>query len=313
MKVSKLFHWLYASVMSLPLLVAPIFAIYSHRHTIDSYEVTRNKYQVVDFNQLQQNNYFNSNNTYNNVNSILNNYSELDYQFTANNFRGGIVGQWHFGNTIDNKYLIQVCLKTSAPQNTINLYSFGAYLSVFNIQSNDYQVLQGIVKPTSDMGTDILRDVIELQDWRNDSWDVIYIKYFNVFNLTQMFGNGNEPTIAEFNEIFPNDYYNYTTSKKILIQNGTETLNNTDIGSQFVYAMYKPLHDYFDFNQFLGIGNLYNWFQLEVFNGTAPLGFYLFWEYLIYWLLVSLAWLIFDIAIYVPKLAHRWLDKASLE
>ena len=48
MKISKLFHWLYASVMFLPLLVAPIFAIYSHRHTIDSYEVTRDKYQVVD-------------------------------------------------------------------------------------------------------------------------------------------------------------------------------------------------------------------------------------------------------------------------
>ena len=39
MKISKLFHWLYASVMMLPLVVAPVYAIFMHRHQVTSYEV----------------------------------------------------------------------------------------------------------------------------------------------------------------------------------------------------------------------------------------------------------------------------------
>ena len=36
-------------------------------------------------------------------------------------------------------------------------------------------------------------------------------------------------------------------------------------------------------------------------------------ELLSYWLSVSVIWLIFDVIMYVPLLAHRWLDKGVIE
>lgn len=44
------------------------------------------------------------------------------------------------------------------------------------------------------------------------SLDKIFV--FQLFDLTQMFGAGNEPaTVEEFRELYPNDYYDYTTSR----------------------------------------------------------------------------------------------------
>ena len=32
-----------------------------------------------------------------------------------------------------------------------------------------------------------------------------------------------------------------------------------------------------------------------------------------YWLSISIIWLVFDLIMYIPLLAHRWLDKGILE
>lgn len=32
-----------------------------------------------------------------------------------------------------------------------------------------------------------------------------------------------------------------------------------------------------------------------------------------YWLIVAIAWLIFDLIMYVPNLAHKWVDNGSIE
>lgn len=35
--------------------------------------------------------------------------------------------------------------------------------------------------------------------------------------------------------------------------------------------------------------------------------------FLSYWLSVSIIWLVFDLIMYVPLLAHRWIDKGMIE
>ena len=62
-----------------------------------------------------------------------------------------------------------------------------------------------------------------------------YLKYFQLFNLTQMFGSGNEPTIDEFNALFPNDYYTNDSDANIELPNGTYT-TYTDISSTMSFA-----------------------------------------------------------------------------
>ena len=38
-----------------------------------------------------------------------------------------------------------------------------------------------------------------------------------------------------------------------------------------------------------------------------------FYTFACYWCAISILWLIFDVVMYVPKLAHRWLDKGAIE
>ena len=38
-----------------------------------------------------------------------------------------------------------------------------------------------------------------------------------------------------------------------------------------------------------------------------------FYTFTCYWCSISILWLIFDVVMYVPKLAHRWLDKGAIE
>ena len=124
-----------------------------------------------------------------------------------------------------------------------------------------------------------------------------------------MFGSGNEPTIAEFNEMFPNDYYDYTTSKKVLIQNGTETLNNTDIGSQMMYALYNPIHDYMNFNNVFNFGQIYDWLQLNIFGGTAPLSVFIVWNIVLYEFLMDLIFLLYLLFMFFIDCCTNLIDR----
>lgn len=50
---------------------------------------------------------------------------------------------------------------------------------------------------------------------------------FELFDLTKMFGAGNEPTIEQFESMFPNDYYPYTESTPISNYGIYNTLNDS--------------------------------------------------------------------------------------
>lgn len=75
---------------------------------------------------------------------------------------------------------------------------------------------------------------IQNQDGNKISFDAI-----SVFNLTQMFGAGNEPpTVEEFRALFPNDYYSYNEGEKTTVSavnNKPYTHVNIQLG-QTVYG-----------------------------------------------------------------------------
>ena len=54
----------------------------------------------------------------------------------------------------------------------------------------------------------------------------------NIYDLTQMFGEGNEPSIAEFNALFPNSYYEYTESQEMILTVDGPTEQVIDITTQ---------------------------------------------------------------------------------
>lgn len=65
--------------------------------------------------------------------------------------------------------------------------------------------------------------------------------YVNYFDLTRMFGGGNEPTYEQFVSYYPNKNYQYTNSKTEYIENYSTTTGSSFM--QNVYYSYKQAWD----------------------------------------------------------------------
>ena len=87
-----------------------------------------------------------------------------------------------------------------------------------------------------------------------------------VINLTQMFGAGNEPTIKEFEAMFPADYYPYNEGETISSHTDRVDVASADgtisqqIPTNFpVLNSAGSVYDYIDLNE----GKLYTWTYIE--------------------------------------------------
>ena len=288
MKISKIFHFLYFAVLSIPLISIPIFAIYSQNHEINDNTLQVQENLKVDFNQKV--NYLALPNrtaesiiyTNNNDGSLTANGTSTGYSdYTVKQFQGlGHIWYIRSGNTNN---IVETRLTSVG----------GAY--------NEYR---GYVNVLSSFYLRILP---------NTSVNNLYL-IPQMFDLTQMFGEGNEPTIAEFNTLFPNNYYENTESQEMYIENAyTTTYDDTDIMSQFMYCEYNFMDKYLGMYKYQPFAGIYSWLANTFFGGSAPLVFTIFYQWFAYWLFVSLCWLVFDVLIYVPLLVHKWLDKAAIE
>lgn len=270
MKISKLFHWLYASLMFLPLLVAPIFAIYSHRHTIDTYEVVTGGYEVQDL-------------------------YETNVPLTQ---EGDIY--------LTDGFIYKLDIDLYGQEFAIVLSYGDLYIDYISYIDSDYG---------------------SFLEFYNDS-GILYLSFYN--GLFYVSNDGDSPNIVivtdsiyvassnwtDFNSYFDQEGVQFQISDfipKRVIYNDGLIYNDTDIGSQFIYCLYNTTEKYLNFDSVFNLYQVNNWINLNVFNGNAPIVWTIIWHYLDYWLLLSIFWLCFDVLIYVPQLAHRWLDKASLE
>ena len=73
-------------------------------------------------------------------------------------------------------------------------------------------------------------------DMRTSDWDNVYVKDIMLFDLTQMFGSGNEPaTVEEFEKLFPEPYYEYDTGTLLNLEMTgikTEDGSGTEVDSE---------------------------------------------------------------------------------
>lgn len=257
MKIKNLFHWLYFAVMMLPLVVAPIFAIYSHRHDItisNTYteEVPvyydTNDVDVID-DLIAGNCYYWSDNY---------NYNDFDYS--------GPTALFFSGYMLDNKF------------NSSGLVDF-YMLSTKRLY----------VQYKDD------NNVLRYEFIENVPFHFVFKQFQDDKQYTPQY---------LIDRILPTNYVK---------EYQTVTYNyDKDIMGAFVDNYADTIDKYFNYDNAFNFGELYDWINLTFFNGTAGLGFYIFWHLLIYWLLTSILWLVFDVLMYVPQLVHRWLDKAAL-
>lgn len=265
MKLNKLFHWLYFCVMALPLVVAPIFAIYSHRHTLTEQTTVdiQYKYQsneVNNFDDLIEGNVYNLD--LNNAN-----YDLIDFSFVL--VSGEIYCESISYIEMDEYYV--------GYRTPYNLYKEDVFGSLSFLRYDDLSIL--------------------------GYFDFDYISSYNaVIQLLHINEFGSFTDVASL--------FSYTDYNEV--ESVTVNDSSSDIMSVFVNNYAEVINKYFNYDNAFNFGGLYTWLNTNFFSGNAPLGFFIFWHLLIYWLLTSLLWLIFDVLMYVPMLVHRWLDKASL-
>lgn len=271
--------WLHAVLDLLPLIIIPIFAIYSHRHTIDNYAIEVPQNEVVDFNQGIENSF---------INNELETFGPYGLFYNSLMYPSG------------HKIFLRLGLSGDIQTFHIN-YSNG----ITNYDSYESTNLSNI----SFIKTLSQDTIYSMFAFPYENGQTIYTHNFNIYDLTQMFGSGNEPTIAEFNVMFPNDYYDYTSSAKTLVKNvGTITYDDTDIGSQFVYALYKPINKYFNLSQVGVFGQLYDFLQVNMFNGNAPISIFIVYHVILYELIMDLIFLIYCVFMFIIDFAEKMLD-----
>lgn len=298
MKLSKLFHTLYAFIMAIPLIIVPLYAIYLQNHTPEPISVNLNEPHWV--------------------NEILYDTEDVDsYEdlhvnkiYSCDNFQ---IEFEEFGTFLD-------CNITIFQFDTLDIYTEeDVYID---------ERLTGYVNPNYayvDVSLSLSQVFDIIMYWSNgevyiaevyENCDYISLGYVD-------FVIQDENSLSTFKTIcdgYVSGHYmgNFSASDLIIynheyVDDEPIIYNDTDIGSQFVYNLYNVVDKYFNWSNAMGLNNLYDWFIANVFSAANPLVFSVIFNLLVYWLFISLFWLIFDVLMYVPNMIHKMLDKARLE
>ena len=292
MKISKLFHWLYALLMFLPIVNVFAYTLrYGFNYGNEIPSVTENIQRTVDFNQyllpdeVSVNRY--------DVSSYYKDY-HLSVTGTASSYfsRSTRLVNSNLYTISGHKYFLNFY--------GVNTYGTDIFVN-YNLTSNYYSsAIPFIFTASVDSEYDAFISV-NVQE----NQQVNLVGYFALYDLTQMFGSGNEPSIQEFVNWCPEPYYDYTLSEYVVIPDYSSRCVSDDVTNHFWLPSFGLVgHAINDVISFL----LLNVFGLVVSEGIGFIVCGLF----TYWTIISLAWLVFDILMYVPLLVHRWLDKASI-
>lgn len=259
--------WVHAILDLLPLLVIPIFAIYSQRHVIDNNSVTIEKTitQYRNYKQLV-------------VNGLPSSNSGVEHWYVdygcnislgadnSDDYGGSIFFDISDFGTHGHYYDFY----------TINSYSGSGFY--FNVYSENYRCDMNVFR-------------------------------FQVFNLTEIFGAGNEPDVEDF-ESFLNGRYLPYGDNYIEVGTTTETItyDDSDIGSQFIYQMYNVTDKYFNFNQLFNMGSVYDWLNTNMFGGNAPLIVPIVWNIIVYELFMDIIFLFYAVFMFIVDFATNMVD-----
>lgn len=299
--------WIHAICDLLPLLVIPIFAIYSHRHTIDNYSVTKEEpFEVSAFQ------YF-----YNGLPYDLDGYEEDEGSLYLQN------GYIFCDNVLSDNFSFDYFLNDISSFHAGDIFYFTFNVAPTYDDYDDFDqeffVYFGFSSDTLTFNlhksSDLYFDSFVSTDFYNDK-DInigcgtrsrIGFKYFQLFNLTEIFGSGNEPTADVFNSYLVQNYYDYGNNT---LSFGTHsvTYNDTDIGSQMIYTLYNTCDKYFNFNHVGVFNDLYGWFETNLFNGNVPLSFTIVWNVILFEFVMDLIFLTYMVFMFVIDFTEHLID-----
>lgn len=302
--------WLHAILDLLPVIMIPVFMIYSHRHDIDTYTLNVSENKVVDFNQIihdgdfsTQSNYWRAYNSSYATLTISNNAVLTTItDSTTSGYNYGVRYGSDFVFPSSCKYYFSINILSNTTGCNLGLDNFGNTTSLTLgknnfVFTNNYNNQNTLLIRLQGNATPVINS--------SYSFDNCF-----VVNLTQMFGSGNEPSAEQFNEWYDSEYYSFTLSKKELLKGySTITYNDTDIMSQFTYNLYNTVDKYFNMNNVFGMTGIYDWFNLNIFNGKAPLYVYIVWNIILYEFIMDLLFLLYALFMFFIDVCQDLIER----
>lgn len=270
MKISKLFHWLYAVLMFLPLVMFLPSCLY---YSLNKYATNETTTQI---------NYKYQSNEINTSDDLINGNI---YEFNLINF----LDEQENGNYI---YIngCKVILLTDYNTDEINTNEI-TYFSTYYFDAS--HVENGMTINNDSVGFPFMEIEIDLTN----------IEHFTVYIIWNDLD-------LEYNLSYSLPYYSYFKYTDYNVIESVET-NVQDTISNKLYNAWESIWNLPLFawtkNSFVSAPFTYitGLFGLQATNSLN----YVF----TYFCSISICWLVFDLLMYVPNLAHRWLDKGAIE
>lgn len=139
-------------------------------------------------------------------------YADTDSEQTYARFGCGLTPQ--LNNTVGSNYNVQ---------RAKNTWVIVHYIAEYDSSDKKFCLF------------DVYNAASGAQRWMSEN-TIVKVKNFRCVNLTRLFGKGNEPTIAEFEKLFPIDDYDYVSSSIIsnkatnyISMDGETTLQNVSL------------------------------------------------------------------------------------
>lgn len=109
-------------------------------------------------------------------------------------------------------------------------------------------------------------------------------------------------SISSYNEI-------ESATATIVYEGDTVVYDDTDIGSQFMYSLYKTTNDYFNFGDVFNLGQVYDWFNVNMFNYEGQLITSIVWHIIVYEFLMDILFLVYGLFMFIIDFGECLMDK----
>lgn len=153
--------------------------------------------------------------------------------------------QTNLATVTGHKYYTTVSFKSSkATSAYVTTDGNSPLVLATNIQADTFTTLQFVSNAVVANGT-LMRMYLNA-DGDFVEGDTIEISNVMVFDLTLMFGVGNEPRVEQFKAMFPNDYYPYTPNTLKSVSVSKFSVNSTDYPITFSGKSARTVRDEID-------------------------------------------------------------------
>lgn len=274
--------WVHLLLDLLPVLIIPIFAIYLINHNPQGLQVETGGWEVQEKYQT---------NEVNNVDDIV-----IGNIYHCDEMRFNDVSM-DYGRYFFQIYILR-CEKFLVDSDypvidDINVYEYNAnFNNNIQVSFNDINTAQLVF---SNLNGYIATFFENGYDLYFSNFDFI-INYDEHNILPYLYNDTFDINISDFN------VYEYTYNEGIIY-------DNTDIGSQLIYSMYIPVHDYFNMTGLFNFGDIYTWINNSMFSGNAPLPIFIVYNVIVYEFLIDLIFLIYSIFMFLIDFSSELLAR----